>query len=746
MTWMESKKNDTMTIQTTTRQKRPARTHHCVAPDDRRPTSMACILGDQRRDRLADRIPPRLRSAWSATVRWVQGPDPPRIFTITPVFPKIQHAPLALLDRYAPRRIQRFWLLIALYACWLLAFSLILRASSYSESIPGYGSPARLSCASRYWSEGNGCGLNGNRCRPFSNATMAFRCPADCHKQLILNPHAVGDQEVVYKPLVVGGPTDRSTGLEDEVLSNAIYRGDSFICASAVHAGFISDSQGGCGVLTLTGEQSSFTASTNHGIESIGFPSYFPHTFGFLPGTRAQCHDLRWPALAISAFFTATLSLFTTDPAVFFWSTFIILFFTTALATDPPNLYDYPSLLSLAIGRFLPACFCAWVTYRYTAHRTLHNLTAQFEKTLLWLGAAWVGALNNETFDRIPIQRLTAHDIQAQPGAVPALIAVVLTIFSIALAQAWSFRLEGRMPRYLALYSLFVAAILLMLALPGLNLRIHHYILALLLLPGTSFQNRTSMLYQGLLVGMFVNGIARWGFDSLLQTPGELFQGAQQDTLLPEIGVVSVGMSAITFGLGALPRWDARAKVLFDGISVLVNDVERFQGYGGSDGSGWDEGEGSGNLTWTWKRHRISRDSVQDGDEDIHSDTDDSDVDAETLKDLPEYFRFAYMAGSQVADFSRAGTWTAEDLEMLATDPKYQGQGAGSQLMRWGLERADQEGVEAYLEASPDAVRLYEHFGFREAARTDTWIENERVKPGVMYRNLFMIRPSKGAG
>jgi len=85
------------------------------------------------------------------------------------------------------------------------------------------------------------------------------------------------------------------------------------------------------------------------------------------------------------------------------------------------------------------------------------------------------------------------------------------------------------------------------------------------------------------------------------------------------------------------------------------------------------------------------------------------------------------------------------DLEMLATDPKYQGQGTGSQLMRWGLERADQEGFEAYLEASPDAVRLYEHFGFREVARTDTWIENERVTPGTMYRNLFMIRPSKGA-
>lgn len=82
------------------------------------------------------------------------------------------------------------------------------------------------------------------------------------------------------------------------------------------------------------------------------------------------------------------------------------------------------------------------------------------------------------------------------------------------------------------------------------------------------------------------------------------------------------------------------------------------------------------------------------------------------------------------------------DLEIVATDPAYQGKGAGSQMMRWGLERADEQGMEAYLEASPDAVPLYEKLGFREAGRTDTWIENERVK-GTWYRNLFMIRPAK---
>lgn len=82
------------------------------------------------------------------------------------------------------------------------------------------------------------------------------------------------------------------------------------------------------------------------------------------------------------------------------------------------------------------------------------------------------------------------------------------------------------------------------------------------------------------------------------------------------------------------------------------------------------------------------------------------------------------------------------DLEILATDPAYQGKGAGSQIMRWGLEQADKGGFEAYLEASPDAVPLYERMGFREAGRTDTFIENERVQ-GMWYRNLFMIRPSK---
>lgn len=574
--------------------------------------------------RVSDNIPSPLKRISSAVVTWAKGPQPPRIYKIEPFFPSIQHAPLALLDRYTPKKMQRFWLLFVFYICWILSFALILHKSSFAADVQDYGSPVRLGCTARYWNDGNGCGINGDQCRPFSNASLPFRCPAGCIKTQVLFPHAVGDQEVVYKPLVIGGPTNKS-----EPISSTVYRGDSFICGSAIHAGFIKSEQGGCGVLKLTGDRHFFPSVKQHGIDSIGFESYFPQSFQFVEGTQSQCKDLRWPLLAVSVFFTAMLSIFTTSPAVFFWSIFVGLFFQTGLASDPPNLTDYYSLISTALGRFLPAAFVMAIIYRYAVRYSLTGLTAQFEKTILWLGAAWVGALNNYTFDRIPIQRLTPHDIKAQPGAIPALISIVLIIFFIALGQAYAFRVEGRMPRYLVVYGLFVGGILLLVAVPGMSLRIHHYILAILLLPGTSFQNRPSLLYQGLLCGLFINGIARWGFDSILQTPGELLSDAPQNTMLPPVLPPVVGANNITFTLGPVPAAHPKKNTpTYDGISILVNDVERFRGYADYDAEGLWESDGT--RQWTWQRH--------DG-------------------ELPEYFRFAYMAGNGVGDYTKAGSW-----------------------------------------------------------------------------------------
>lgn len=447
---------------------------------------------------------------------------------------------------------------------------------------------------------------------------MAFRCPANCKRVQLLNPHAVGDQVLNYRPLVVGGPTD-----EQHPVESSYYRGDSFVCSAAIHAGFINDASGGCGALSLLGEKSDYPSVKRNRITSIAFDSYFPKSFSFLSGTATQCRDLRWPLLGVSLTFTILLSLFTSSPAVFFPSIFLGIFFHVALASDPPNLTDYYSIISIAIGRFLPASFCMFAIYKFFVRRTLDGLEAQIEKTILWLGGCWVGALNNYTFDKIPIERLTPHDIQNQPGAIPALIIIVLILFVIAIGQAWCLRVEGRLPRYLALYGIYILVILSLVAIPKMNVRIHHYILGLLLVAGTSMQTRPSLLFQGILIGLFINGIARWGFDSILQTPAELRGDAPVGTLLP---IITAPIIHNNLHIPHLPpnitfEWHTPFPKEYDGISVLVNDVERFRAYR----------EAGAVKPFTW---------VKAGGEAVR-----------------EYFRFAYLRGGGRGDYTKAGVW-----------------------------------------------------------------------------------------
>ncbi|AEO62527.1 uncharacterized protein THITE_2106787 [Thermothielavioides terrestris NRRL 8126] len=558
-------------------------------------------------------VPYPVRRVIRSTVKWARGPPTPVRYRIEPLFPLVQHAPIVLLDKYLPRKLHRAFAVIAYFAVWLVTFALLMRDGQNAAEIPAWGTPTLIGCGSTYWASGNGCGLDGVDCRPFTDAGFPFLCPANCASYQVLNPRAVGDQEVIYRSLVIGGPPASGEG-------PAVYRGDSYICGAAIHAGVISNANGGCGVVKLIGQQTNFNSTAANGITSIGFDSYFPLSFTFESGIECEFHDMVWSLLAVSVVFTAVFSLFVTSPALFFFPVFTVLYWTVGMATDTPNHSDIPSLFSTEIGNFLPAAFVGWVMYdKMGIRRTLKGLTAQVEKTVLWLGAAWVGALTNYTLDFIPIQRLTPHDLNQQPGARAALAIIVLILAVIAATQVWFFRQEGRLIRNLQLYALLVLGIIISVTLPDLNLRIHHYILALLLLPGTSLQTRPSLLYQGLLVGLFVNGIARWGFDAVLQTDYALLGDAPMGTALPSIRTPTItANSSITFS------WDPPPGA-YDGISVLVNDVERFRTYF------YDTAVVVTNVTWVREAGLRAK----------------------------EYFRFAWMKGSSRGDYTRAGTWDA---------------------------------------------------------------------------------------
>ncbi|KUI70466.1 hypothetical protein VM1G_05858 [Cytospora mali] len=541
------------------------------------------------------------------------GPQPPRIQAIKPIFPKLQKAPIRLLHHTCPTARSKRLLFFMFIIIWALVFTIPLAMSSLPTIDDAGKHVVNLDCIDTLWRWKNECGLDGIDCGPFSNETLAFRCPAGCKEVKVLNPRFVGASEVIYQPLVIGGPH---------------YRGDSFICASAIHAGLVSDTRGGCGRLDRIGEWKNFQGSDDHGIESIEFDSYFPMAFTVSrdPGIRCGTGELRGVLLFISIVFTSTLFIFTTSEWQFF-TIFIAIFIHVGMVSDPPgastyNTSTFPDHLSKLAGRLLPALFCAVVIYRTVVRKTVADIEAQFEKTVLWLGGFWFGALSNSTFEWIPIFRLTTHDLEQQPGAKVALGVIVIALAFIVAQQAYSFWLEGRLVRYLNIYAILIIGIFFCLLMPGLEFRLHHYVLALLLLPGTCLQTRPSLLYQGILLGLFVKGIARWGFASILETSASLRSDGAFGSLTPSFNASAVDMGTSVASISftwALPT----AKADFDGISILVNDVERHRSF-------FADHNPSEN-TFTWSRA--------------------ADM------SLPEYFRFGYMKDGLALDYSGAGIW-----------------------------------------------------------------------------------------
>lgn len=425
------------------------------------------------------------------------------------------------------------------------------------------------------------------------------------------------------------------------------YRADSFICASALHAGIIQDHTGGCGRIQLIGRFGMYESTTRFGIESIAFNSTFPKAFTVetVEATEGDdsfkcASDPRSSLLPFSLIFTTLLSILSDSARVFF-PIFVLIFAHVSFASDPPqashfNITPLPDHISMFAKRLLPALFIAVILYQTCIKRTLSNLNAPIEKAVFWLGGFWFGALSNYTFDWIPLARLTAHDLEHQPGAKLALGIIILILIIVFALQARGFWLEGRLPSMLALYALFIVAILLSLLIPGVNLRIHHYILALLLLPGTTLQTRSSLFFQGLLLGLFVNGVARWDFDSVLQTSDALRNDAKFDSDVPPVQAPSINVGK----MGALIARFSFAMIQsavkegydVDGVSVLVNDVER--------GRVFFEPIYDGKLNqervFEWTR------TQEEGGQ------------------LEEYFRFAYVRDGRTLDYGRVGVWDAQ--------------------------------------------------------------------------------------
>ncbi|KAF8634425.1 hypothetical protein AX15_000876 [Amanita polypyramis BW_CC] len=487
--------------------------------------------------------------------------------------------PKPLLDRHHQYRFLRFsltlesafinitrpfsspWLFLIFGMAYIVGFAFFSRAQSFITPADSY-----IGCTSTYWLAKDGCGLDGNLCGPFNDGTFDFRCPSRCDNVILQNPRTVGDEKVAYVPLIVGGGDDNRT-----------YRGDSFICAAAIQAGIIRNSGGGCASLQLMSNFTNFLPYSANGLTSIGFPTVFPVSFRFNRSTSlSHCEDLRDPALAFNVIVTFLLFvIFRPVPIIRFWCLVCIGFWHVALFSQPQGP---PPQISVAFGTFLPALFVAYVFWRTAFRFTLPVFSkAPIEAAILYLTPFWIGVLNNLTFDRLPLSRLTASDFTKRQGAVTVLV-VILVIFTIVVInQARIIRKTGWLPFYAGWYILGGLVVMVVALLPGTQLRLHHYIVAMILVPGTGFPTRLSALYQGLLLGLFLNGTAAFGFASIVQTATELRQDAPIGTLFPTFLTSSTNYNtSIPFSEQTI-SWAPLSRG-WDGYVLLVDDVERYVG------------------------------------------------------------------------------------------------------------------------------------------------------------------------
>ncbi|PAV22276.1 LCCL domain-containing [Pyrrhoderma noxium] len=454
-------------------------------------------------------------------------------------------------------------LLAILVAAYIIALSFLIRAQYFL--VP---SDAWLGCTSTYWLANDQCGLNGDACTPFSDARLDFRCPAQCTSTILANPRTIGNIQVDQVPLIVGGGDDNRT-----------YRGDSFICSTAVHAGLFKDSHGGCGSLELTGNFTDFLSLTAHGLTSAPFPTVFPLSFRFSSTSLyTHCMDLRNYALAFNILVTAFLFLVLRPKPIFlYWSLVCIGFWHISIFSEPQG---YPPPLSTAFGIFLPTLFVAYAFWRLAFRFVLPAFSkAPLERSVWYLAAFWPGVLLNIVTEKIPIDRLVASDIENTPGALTSVIIIAIVLIVIVINQIRVIRKTGWLPHYVGWYIAGGLVTLVLSQLPGLELRLHHYILGMVIMPITAFPTRLSAIYQAFFLGMFLNGVAAFDFDSILQTAEELRRDAAIGTVLPTFITNSTTYNASIPWINQTIAWDAIVDTAdWDGFSLLVDDVERYTG------------------------------------------------------------------------------------------------------------------------------------------------------------------------
>lgn len=353
---------------------------------------------------------------------------------------------------------------------------------------------------------GSHCGLEGQECmgKFGQEETLLVRCPAFCDKgALAFSPMIVQDRKVQYEPFFVLG-TDA-------------YRADSFPCAAGMQEGLVGSDWGGVIGLRL---RQGFTM----GNDVHAFPASFQvfevdkrYVWGPYWDSRWLCIILHVLVVIVGAFVVESGALYYTLVTAM---SFVVVGFSfdPALIVQRSNVSDSGwALVSLVVGRltfagFLFKCLWDWVfAYMFEEYHPVARafFVVSIVPTLCY----------NGTVDRLPVDRMLWSDISSMKGGIFTMSMLLLTLVVGTCIQAYTVWRAGWFTMALVRYVFGILVLTLISFIPHLNLRLHHWVIGILLLPGCKTRSQlTSYIFAGLLLGLVINGLSRWGFASIVES------------------------------------------------------------------------------------------------------------------------------------------------------------------------------------------------------------------------------------
>ncbi|WVQ86196.1 hypothetical protein IAT38_008364 [Cryptococcus sp. DSM 104549] len=453
--------------------------------------------------------------------------------------------------------------LIPFLLLWATAFVLLIRQQYYLPS-----SPDIIGCSASPWDDWppDGCEINGVDCKDdlVGLEGLRFRCMGGCKDTTLGNVRWVGDEKVNGVPLLIGGGDDNHT-----------YRADSWLCAAAIHASLISPTLGGCvsvHPLAYPSGFSNFLSSASHGIVSTGFAAPFPGAFTLSPLSSFGCWDLHYILTGFNALCLLLTTIFLRpSPSLLFSILLVLGYFHIVLLSDAPS---YPPNWETILGGLIPVLMTGYWAWKMAFKRTMRGFVDLPVEMGLWQGAGyWIGIESSTIFARLPISRLGYDALD--PSGVIALTFIVVVVVIVVLIQAWDMRKMGLLRYYLARYVVLIPILIVLAVIPDYTLRLHHYILALIAIPVLSLPNRVSLFLQAFMLGLWLDGVGRWGWASIIEQTSSLLGDANSGNWTPDFWT-NITTNAV---LAWSPITEEQKAANVTGYSVLVNDMQRYADY-----------------------------------------------------------------------------------------------------------------------------------------------------------------------